>query len=362
MVQCGIIYTTAAGKITLNAVKGALLTTSPTILDSHNYYVTIEFDAQFILPNISKITKMYTNVFSTELYIIKKKGDNRRLYLVSETNIELYFTSKQLFTFNLFKHNSDIMTVNNQRAFTPSIDKYIEINPSEIERKVKIPYLGNTFIYQDKQKIFSLEKNNYTYNAFSISVINRENSNFEKLEFYKINSGLEINLVYAIITNFGYYSKLIEIKETDTHFFFLVGKDSSSKNQTIEISPITGTSLTIASILEEVKSIPENAKSYNKIVFKEIITTGTTSERPETNYKGNTFYDEELKLPLYNDGVNYKTFDGVDIQVKRIGDTLSRPNKSQGIYIGFTYKDTDLNKWIIWNGEAWENIDGTALG
>ncbi len=41
------------------------------------------------------------------------------------------------------------------------------------------------------------------------------------------------------------------------------------------------------------------------------------------------------------------------------GTTLQRPSNVQ---IGFTYKDTDLNKWIIWNGEAWENIDGTALG
>lgn len=41
------------------------------------------------------------------------------------------------------------------------------------------------------------------------------------------------------------------------------------------------------------------------------------------------------------------------------GTTAQRPT---GVQIGFTYKDTDLNKWIIWNGEAWENIDGTALG
>ena len=40
------------------------------------------------------------------------------------------------------------------------------------------------------------------------------------------------------------------------------------------------------------------------------------------------------------------------------GTTSQRPT---GVQIGFTYKDTDLNKWIIWNGEAWENIDGTAL-
>lgn len=42
----------------------------------------------------------------------------------------------------------------------------------------------------------------------------------------------------------------------------------------------------------------------------------------------------------------------------RKGPTSQRPLNT---YIGFIYKDTDLNKWIIWNGESWENLDGTSL-
>lgn len=33
-----------------------------------------------------------------------------------------------------------------------------------------------------------------------------------------------------------------------------------------------------------------------------------------------------------------------------------------GIYPGYLYFDTDLKKMILWNGSAWTNIDGTALG
>ena len=40
------------------------------------------------------------------------------------------------------------------------------------------------------------------------------------------------------------------------------------------------------------------------------------------------------------------------------GTTSQRPT---GVQIGYTYKDTDLGKWIIWGGDTWENIDGNPL-
>lgn len=42
----------------------------------------------------------------------------------------------------------------------------------------------------------------------------------------------------------------------------------------------------------------------------------------------------------------------------RKGTTSQRP---ANVHIGFIYKDTDLNKWIIWNGTDWENLDSTSL-
>ena len=40
------------------------------------------------------------------------------------------------------------------------------------------------------------------------------------------------------------------------------------------------------------------------------------------------------------------------------GTTAQRPT---GVQIGYTYKDTDQGKWIIWGGDVWENIDGSPL-
>lgn len=40
------------------------------------------------------------------------------------------------------------------------------------------------------------------------------------------------------------------------------------------------------------------------------------------------------------------------------GSTQERPT---GIEVGFIYKDTTLNKLIVWDGDAWVNMDGTVL-
>ena len=44
--------------------------------------------------------------------------------------------------------------------------------------------------------------------------------------------------------------------------------------------------------------------------------------------------------------------------ILKTGDSSSRPTK---VDIGFIYKDTTLNKLIIWEGSKWVNIDGTEL-
>lgn len=40
------------------------------------------------------------------------------------------------------------------------------------------------------------------------------------------------------------------------------------------------------------------------------------------------------------------------------GSTQERPT---GVDVGFIYKDTTLNKLIVWDGDAWVNMDGTVL-
>lgn len=46
--------------------------------------------------------------------------------------------------------------------------------------------------------------------------------------------------------------------------------------------------------------------------------------------------------------------------LRKQGTTAQRPNMNQN-YVGATYFDTTLKKYICWNGTAWTNFDGTAL-
>lgn len=80
----------------------------------------------------------------------------------------------------------------------------------------------------------------------------------------------------------------------------------------------------------------------------------------KTDFKN--LYLDEYNISLKNNKILInKSNDalGNPANALKKGTTAQRPT---GVQIGFTYKDTDLNKWIIWNGEAWENVDGTALG
>lgn len=49
------------------------------------------------------------------------------------------------------------------------------------------------------------------------------------------------------------------------------------------------------------------------------------------------------------------------VPIATIGDMTSRPSFTADTHIGFQYFDTDLGKYICWNGTAWVNLDGTAL-
>ena len=49
---------------------------------------------------------------------------------------------------------------------------------------------------------------------------------------------------------------------------------------------------------------------------------------------------------------------GNPADAKKQGTTEERPSNAQ---IGFVYKDTTLNKLILWEGTKWVNLDGTDL-
>lgn len=74
------------------------------------------------------------------------------------------------------------------------------------------------------------------------------------------------------------------------------------------------------------------------------------------------YYDSQTREIIYYAGVelNWITTDGISTNAKKTGMTKDRPT-SNLIKIGFLFKNTETNKWEIFNGSSWENLDGTQI-
>ena len=57
------------------------------------------------------------------------------------------------------------------------------------------------------------------------------------------------------------------------------------------------------------------------------------------------------------DGANLKEYINSPIKRKK-GNSSQRP---ANVLFGFIYKNTETNKWEIFNGSSWENLDGTQI-
>ena len=60
----------------------------------------------------------------------------------------------------------------------------------------------------------------------------------------------------------------------------------------------------------------------------------------------------------YFDGESWNTLTYNPADAKNQGSSEDRPSN---VNIGFIYKDTTLNKLILWEGTKWVNLDGTEL-
>lgn len=68
-------------------------------------------------------------------------------------------------------------------------------------------------------------------------------------------------------------------------------------------------------------------------------------------------YQNRNILITYDDNNNEIIYK-LEQNLNKTGTTEDRPNRPS---IGFIYKDTTLNKLIIWEGTKWANLDGTEL-
>lgn len=90
------------------------------------------------------------------------------------------------------------------------------------------------------------------------------------------------------------------------------------------------------------------------------------NETPDSAPLGYYFYNTKDNTIQYkveedlNEGTNIIKWSSVSANINNTkkGTTAQRPT---GVQIGFTYKDTDLNRWITWNGTSWEDSNGLKL-
>lgn len=72
------------------------------------------------------------------------------------------------------------------------------------------------------------------------------------------------------------------------------------------------------------------------------------------------YYMTDNSIHAFWNGEAWRDANGYPALKKR-GTTAERPAIPSGTYSGYTYYDTTLNKYILWNGTAWVNIDETVL-
>ena len=89
---------------------------------------------------------------------------------------------------------------------------------------------------------------------------------------------------------------------------------------------------------------------------------GETTDRPITGiYEGFQFYDTTINKLIWWNGQMWIDSNGIKAELNRKGDSNSRPALMTN-EAGFQYYDTTLKKYIVWNGTEWTNMDGSSLG
>lgn len=95
-------------------------------------------------------------------------------------------------------------------------------------------------------------------------------------------------------------------------------------------------------------------------IYKEPLKAGTTEQRPKGVNIGFTYKDSTINKLIVWDGSEWVDNDGYSVKYITKGTASERPTLTNADD-GFEYYDTTLKKKILWNGIAWVNMDGTAL-
>lgn len=108
--------------------------------------------------------------------------------------------------------------------------------------------------------------------------------------------------------------------------------------------------------------VPVSIYGNNILEDNTILYTGIASfGSPMVSLEGQSYIDKNKLLPSWQVNKKKIAADGYNINYNRKGTTIKRPTVTPDD-AGFQYYDTDLKKYIVWNGTEWVNMDGSSLG
>lgn len=298
------------------------------------------------------LSKLYLNNFSYYNMILVKKDyfSNADFIKINKSNCSLILYAKSLTNYMNNFNESNVIPIKraDTNIFTPNVPEYIYSSSN------------NKFTVYD----YHYKSSIYLYNSFD--------SIKDKYNFSTLSNGVYTYKVYEILDNkrklLKYINKgNINTKEGNVNKIFIYGNEERKEvlicrefNNIIKCAFFNIYS--IQGVLEDYGNVYTN----NNLQWEDDVLNDYSIVK-SVEYKGDNIIinsEEKVKVNdsfLNNDklivGNTTYTYNGTDF-ITNIGTTEDRPTSPQ---IGFIYKDTTLDKLILWEGSKWVNLDGSKL-
>lgn len=246
-------------------------------------------------------------------------SDKKRLYLNTEENTMFVKHSIAVRAQEMINHFINNDSVDNVSSVSI---KNIETEYNNLSNNIKKYLVGTSIIKENIGSSLLLLNNNNTFKFYPVTDNNSKYLPIKKtlyLSFYSDKS------VYVTIAT-NVYRCILHVNRYGKECYFI----ERPKDVNVSVSSYTSGSSFGLKFFSNYTSLIQIQEDDGRYV----------------NYNVSETEPENIKLIL-----------PPSLPLKK-GSTQERPT---GIDVGFIYKDTTLNKLIVWDGDAWVNMDGTEL-
>lgn len=280
----------------------------------------------------------------------------RRL-LISTKEITINPTDNQLVEINLQLFNNVDLDIILVRTFKGK-KQYYKLK----KIRNRTTYVDNNYIYytsntdnvidvESQNILIDINKLNYIQNnSYTISVDKLQNINTDL-----IHNNLKLGDTILLYNGTKFLGKMTKYENMYNDSFpkltnLDVKLDSSNLHFVINMNDNTKVNRG-----EDIKYYGGEFKDISGISINKRF--GNIDNVPTNVRIGQIYYLDNSK-PIFYNGTNWLDSNGNPANVNTEGSTNDRPSN---VKLGFIYKDTTLNKLIIWEGTKWVNLDGTKL-